>query len=159
MPVIVDTSREYFMNKLAAVLAGVWLGFQIGAGYVTAPLLFQNLERMQAGALAGVLFDVAAYFGLAVWLLVYTVYKSRADRGYGRAYTPKWIVLLLVLLAANQFLLTPVIEAHKNGTANWLLSLVGGSFGQWHGASSVVYMVCSIIGLGLVFRLLKLDIR
>ena len=145
------------MQKLAAVLAGIWLGFQLGAGYVAAPLLFQNLDRMQAGALAGVLFEVAAYFGLAVWVLVLAVYKSRARRGYGRAYTPKWMVLLLVLLAANQFLITPAIMALKAGEAHWLPALLGGSFGRWHGVSSVVYMVCSLIGLGLVFRLLKLD--
>lgn len=157
MGVIFDIRREGFMKKLAAVLAGVWLGLQLGMGYVAAPLLFQNLQRMQAGELAGVLFNVVAYFGLAVWLLVYVVYKMHVERGYTRSYTPKWIVLLLVLMAVNQFLITPVIEAHKAGESNWLLGLIGGSFGQWHGVSSIVYMVCSVIGLGLVFRLLKLD--
>ena len=50
-----------------------------------------------------------------------------------------------------------MIEAHKSGGSNWLLSLLGGSFGQWHGTSSVIYMLCSLLALGLVFRLLKLD--
>ena len=53
--------------------------------------------------------------------------------------------------------LFPVIEAHKTGGSNWLLSLLGGSFGQWHGTSSVIYMLCSLLALGLVFRLVKLD--
>ncbi len=147
------------MKKLAGVLAGAWLGLQLGVGYLVAPVLFQNLERMQAGALAGVLFTVTAYIGMFVWLLVYFTGRSEQKRAYARAHTGKWILLLLALLAVNQFLITPVIEAHKTGTANWLLTLLGGSFGRWHGISTIIYMVCSVLGLGLVFRLVKMEWR
>ncbi|WP_368495243.1 MULTISPECIES: DUF4149 domain-containing protein [Neisseria] len=147
------------MKKLAGVLAGAWLGLQLGVGYLVAPVLFQNLERMQAGALAGVLFTVTAYIGMFVWLLVYFTGRSEQKRAYARAHTGKWILLLLALLAVNQFLITPVIEAHKTGTANWLLTLLGGSFGRWHGTSTIIYMVCSVLGLGLVFRLVKMEWR
>ena len=54
------------MNKLAAVLAGVWLGLQLGIGYVAVPLLFQHMGKMEAGAMAGSMFDFVAYTGLAV---------------------------------------------------------------------------------------------
>ncbi len=147
------------MKKLAGVLAGAWLGLQLGVGYLVAPVLFQNLERTQAGELAGVLFTVTAYIGLAVWLLVYFTGRTEEKRAYARPYTGKWVLLLLVLLAANQFLVTPVIEAHKMGTANWLLTLLGGSFGRWHGVSTIIYMVCSVLGLGLVFRLVRMEWR
>lgn len=147
------------MKKLAGVLAGAWLGLQLGVGYLVAPVLFQNLERMQAGALAGVLFTVTAYIGMFVWLLVYFTGRSEQKRAYTRTHTGKWILLLLALLAVNQFLITPVIEAHKTGTANWLLTLLGGSFGRWHGISTIIYMVCSVLGLGLVFRLVKMEWR
>lgn len=147
------------MKKLAGVLAAAWLGLQLGVGYLVAPVLFQNLERVKAGELAGVLFAVTAYIGLAVWLLVYFAGRQEAKRAHGRSHTGKWIWLLLALLAVNQFLVTPVIEAHKTGTANWLLTLLGGSFGRWHGVSTVIYMVCSLLGLGLVFRLVKMEWR
>lgn len=45
------------MNKLAAVLAGVWLGLQLGIGYVAVPVLFQHMGKMEAGAMAGSMFD------------------------------------------------------------------------------------------------------
>lgn len=148
------------MNKTAGVLAAAWLGLQLGVGYLVAPVLFQNLERMQAGSLAGILFNVTAYAGLAVWLLVYVAGRLENRRNpYAKVRAGKWVLLLLILLAVNQFLITPVIEAHKTGTANWLLSLLGGSFGKWHGTSSIIYMVCSLLGLGLVFRLVKLEWR
>ncbi|WP_107928139.1 DUF4149 domain-containing protein [Neisseria animaloris] len=145
------------MNKLAAVLVGVWLGLQLGVGYLVAPILFQNMGRMEAGALAGVMFNVVAYTGMAVWLLVYFIGRAELNRHVMRSHTNKFVLALLSFLAANQFLVTPVIEAYKAGTTNWLLSLIGGSFGQWHGISSIIYMICSVLALGLVFRLLKLD--
>ena len=145
------------MNKLAAVFAGVWLGLQLGIGYVAVPVLFQHMGKMEAGAMAGSMFDFVAYTGLAVWLLLYFIGRHELGRSLMRSKTNKFVLLLLSLLAVNQFLVTPVIEAHKSGGSNWLLSLLGGSFGQWHGTSSVIYMLCSLLALGLVFRLLKLD--
>ena len=65
--------------------------------------------------------------------------------------------LLLTLLAANQFLIAPVIAAHKAGTGNWLLSLAGGSFGIWHGISSLIYLACGLIGAGLLLRYLSFN--
>ncbi|WP_434968546.1 DUF4149 domain-containing protein [Neisseria musculi] len=147
------------MKKLSGVLAGVWLGLQLGVGYLAAPVLFQHLERMQAGALAGILFTATSYIGLFVWLLVYFTGRLEQKRNDTRRHTGKWILLLLALLAVNQFLIAPVIEAHKTGTANWLLMLLGGSFGRWHGVSTIIYMVCSVLGLGLVLRLVKMEWR
>ncbi|UOO82664.1 DUF4149 domain-containing protein [Uruburuella testudinis] len=145
------------MSKLAAVLAGAWLGLQLGIGYLAVPVLFQHMGKMEAGAMAGTMFEVVAYSGLAVWLLIYFIGRHELSRSLLRSKTNKFVILLLVLLSVNQFLVTPVIEAHKAGTTNWLLSLVGGSFGQWHGTSSVIYMLCSLLALGLVFRMLRLD--
>ncbi|WP_342345879.1 DUF4149 domain-containing protein [Kingella potus] len=106
------------------------------------------------------LFATANYFGLAVWLLAWFAAKSRRPHGFGRnerSIAPKFIAVLLLLLAANQFLLAPVIAAHKAGTSNWLLSLAGGSFGIWHGTSSMIYLVCGLIGAGLLLRYLSFN--
>ena len=89
------------------------------------------------------------------WLVV----RSDRNRSFSNSgkVAPKFIILLLLLTAANQFLMTPVIAAHKAGTENWLLSLLGGSFGMWHGISNVIYLVCSFLGLGLLLRYLKFE--
>ncbi|WP_107855414.1 DUF4149 domain-containing protein [Neisseria weaveri] len=145
------------MNKLAGVLAAVWLGLQLSVGYLFAPVLFQNMTKMEAGKLAGFMFDIVSYTGLAIWLLVYLIGRHELSRSLMRTHTNKFVAALLALMAVNQFVVSPVIEAYKNNTGNWLLSLVGGSFGQWHGVSSIIYMVCSLLAVGLVFRLVKLD--
>lgn len=147
------------MNKLAAVLVGAWLGLQLGVGYLVVPVLFQHMSKMEAGAIAGTMFDFVAYSGLAVWLLVYFIGRHELNRSLLRSKTNKFVLILLLLLVASQFLVTPVIEAHKTGTSNWLLSLTGGSFGQWHGISSIIYMVCSLLAVALALRILRLDWR
>lgn len=145
------------MNKLAVALAGVWLGLQIMAGYVAAPVLFQALPKLQAGAIAGELFNVVSYAGLLIWAGVYFIGKREASSKNIRSINGKLIAVLWVGLAVNQFLVTPVIEAHKTHTENWLLTLVGGSFGMWHGISSLIYLVCALVAAGLVWRIAKLD--
>ena len=145
------------MNKLAVALAGIWLGLQVMAGYVAAPVLFKSLPKLQAGAIAGELFSVVSYTGLVVWALVYFIGQRAASVRNLPSINGKLIAVLWLGLAANQFLVTPVIEAHKTQATNWLLNLTGGSFGMWHGISSLIYMICAILALVLVWRISALE--
>lgn len=54
-------------RKISRYVATLWLGMQIMAGYIAAPVLFKMLPKMQAGEIAGVLFDILSWSGLAVW--------------------------------------------------------------------------------------------
>ena len=147
------------MNRLCTLLTSLWLGMQVMAGYVAAPILFERLGKQEAGNIAGVLFSINNYFGLLAWTMAWLVVRSNQNRSLNNngKVAPKFIILLLLLTASNQFLISPVIAAHKTGTANWLLSLLGGSFGMWHGISSIIYLVCSLLGLGLLWRYLKFE--
>lgn len=147
------------MNRLCALLTSLWLGMQVMAGYIAAPILFGQLGKQEAGNIAGVLFSINNYFGLLAWIVAWLVVRSSQNRSLNNndKVAPKFIILLLLLTASNQFLISPVIAAHKTGTANWLLSLLGGSFGMWHGISSIIYLVCSVLGLGLLWRYLKFE--
>ena len=151
--------QDKMMNRLCALLTSLWLGMQVMAGYIAAPILFERLGKQEAGNIAGVLFSINNYFGLLAWIVALLVVLSNRNRSLNNngKVAPKFIILLLLLTASNQFLISPVIAAHKAGTANWLLSLLGGSFGMWHGISSIIYLVCSVLGLGLLWRYLKFE--
>ena len=151
--------QDKMMNRLCALLTSLWLGMQVMAGYIAAPILFERLGKQEAGNIAGVLFSINNYFGLLAWIVAWLVVRSERNRSLpdNGKVAPKFIILLLLLTASNQFLISPVIAAYKTGTANWLLSLLGGSFGMWHGISSIIYLVCSVLGLGLLWRYLKFE--
>ncbi|HGG9976242.1 TPA: DUF4149 domain-containing protein [Neisseria meningitidis] len=131
-------------RKISLYAATLWLGMQIMAGYIVAPVLF----KMQAGEIASVLFDILSWSGLAVWGAV----LAAAFAALTRRQTAL-LLFLLSALAANRFLITPVIEALKYGHENWLLSFVGGSFGMWHGISSIVFMATALLSAVLSWQL------
>lgn len=148
------------MRRLIALLSALWLGMHIGFGYLVAPLLFTRLQtlpdgKMLAGNLAGVLFHWVNGLGFITWLCVFWLLRRDNQHAYHRNKLPIWALTLTVLIAINEWLITPVIEALKNGQHNWLYDLTGGGFGLWHGISSIIYLIVSLIGLGLCVRLLR----
>ncbi|WP_037586085.1 DUF4149 domain-containing protein [Stenoxybacter acetivorans] len=143
------------IQRALAILTGIWLGAQLIVGYVVAPILFQHLPKMTAGNLAGELFTLLSYFGLAVWFGFVAFLSHRIQATAVRVL----LAVLCLLIAANQWLITPVIEALKTQGQNWLLSWLGGNFGMWHGISAVVYLLVSLIGGYLVCRFLRLKMH
>lgn len=142
------------MRRFCALLLGVWLGLHLGFGYIVAPLVFTRLSsladgKILAGNIAGSLFHIVHLFGIAVWFAAYFLARCDNRYGYRKTHMPHWIGVLIGVLAINEFLITPVIEAIKNHKNNWLYDLIGGSFNAWHGASSIVYLVCMLLGTAL----------
>ncbi|MDK4689541.1 DUF4149 domain-containing protein [Kingella negevensis] len=150
------------MRRLSALLISIWLGVHIGFG-IAAYNIFSKLSHLSdgkilAGNIAGVLFSIVNWFGLLAWLLVFIIARQdNQRRSYDKSRIPAWTIVLLVLIAVNQFLFSPVIAALKTQQSNWLHSLIGGGFGMWHGLSYVIYMIAGLVGLGLCIRLLRLD--
>lgn len=153
----VHNLKQILIYRLSALSLGVWLGMQLTAGYIAAPLLFRHFPPQQAGEIAGILFDWVHYCGLAAWLAAYILIK-RHQAGhfycYERAKAPALTLTMLVLLAVSQFLVTPVIEAFKNQSSHWLPGLLGGSFKQWHAVSGTLYLCTTLLGLCLTVRYL-----
>lgn len=148
------------MNRVTALLISSWFGIHIMGGYIVAPILFKNLQITQAANIAGTLFTVSSYVGLFAWILAF--WQIRQTHNH-LMYRPKkrldlWLSALLVLsIGINQFLITPVIEAFKSGTTNWLMELMNHSFGVWHGISQTIYLITTILGIILLLRLLRIN--
>lgn len=147
------------MQKILAILVSAWLGAQLTAGYVVAPVLFQHLHKMDAGNIAGELFGLLAYAGLVVWLLVGIYGYCQQRHHFFPGSTLVWISILWILQAVSQWVVTPVIVALKTGGQNWLSDSVSHSFALWHGISSIIYLIISLIGLYLVGKLLNIKWR
>ena len=125
------------LRKISLYAATVWLGIQIAGGLI-----------MQAGEIAGILFHIISWLGLIIWGILFLTHT--------KILTLLQTILLCTLLlsvAINQFLIAPVIEALKYGYENWLLSLLGGSFGMWHGISSIVFMATALLSTALSWQL------
>ena len=125
------------LRKISLYAATVWLGILAAGGLI-----------MQAGEIAGALFHIISWLGLIIWGILFLTHTKILTR-----LQTILLCTLLLSVAINQFLIAPVIEALKYGYEDWLLSLLGGSFGIWHGISSIVFMTTALLSTALSWQL------
>lgn len=125
------------LRKISLYAATVWLGIQIAGGLI-----------MQAGEIAGILFHIISWLGLIIWGILFLTHTKILTR-----LQTILLCTLLLSVAINQFLIAPIIDALKYGYEDWLLSLLGGSFGMWHGISSIVFMATALLSTALSWQL------
>lgn len=142
-------------DGLAAVLLVAWVGGVWAIGYIAAPTLFAELsDRQLAGNLAGELFKWIGWVGIVAgsYLLVHRLGKHGFP-ALKQSYF--WIVLaMLLLVLGQQFGIQPVMQAMKDQVMPQAVmeSAFRDRFATWHGISSIVYLVVSLLGLLLVWR-------
>lgn len=131
----------------------LWVGGLWAIGYLAAPVLFAELgDRQLAGMVAGKLFALIAWFGLAAALYLLIFLAARAGTRVLRQ-AGFWLVLLMAGMAAVQlFGIQPLMAQLKLDALprEVMESVVRDRFATWHGISSIVYLLQSLSGLALV---------
>ena len=108
------------------------------AAWVTPTLIYSQGDRHLAGVLAGKLFSIETYVGLAVALLALLLFP-RGKFAWGYA--------AVALLAVNEWALKRLMTlARPSGSA------AGLSFGAWHGVSAVLYVLACVAVALLVWN-------
>ncbi|MEN9784493.1 MAG: hypothetical protein RJA24_1836 [Pseudomonadota bacterium] len=145
-----------FAEGLQSIAVTLWVGAMWGIGYIVAPVLFSRLgDRALAGLIAGKLFSLIAWIGIgcAVYLLLFRMVR------YGGGIFKQgvfWIVLLmLALVCAGEFGVQPIMAALKEEALpkQVMESVLRDRFAAWHGVSSVLYIIQSLLGAALVVLL------
>ncbi len=140
-------------EALYLIAITLWVGGLWAIGYMAAPVLFASLgDRQLAGMVAGKLFALVGWLGLgcAAWLLIFLV-----SRWGGRVLRQAvfWLVVLMALMtAASQFGIQPLMAQLKLDALprEVMESVLRDRFAAWHGVSSILYLVQSLLGLWLV---------
>ncbi|AKM00901.1 DUF4149 domain-containing protein [Burkholderia pyrrocinia] len=145
-------------HRVFRLLSAVWVGSLLTIGYAVAPVLFKTLERMTAGSVAAQLFRIEAILGVVCGVLLLALSNQQVRRGSSEYRRVRWIVAAMVVcVLVGYFALQPFmnalrVAAMEAGTdiAN---SPYASRFGMLHGVSSVFYLVESVLGLMLIWRL------
>ena len=130
------------MNRLRRVfrlLLVLWAGSLWSLAAWVAPTLFAAQgDRHLAGVLAGKLFSIEAYVGVAVAVMALLLPgRSKYLLGY----------LAAVLLAANEWVLRGFMHsAQIHGSA------LGLTFGAWHGVSAALYLVGCLCVVVMIYK-------
>lgn len=145
------------MRKLSEALyllaITLWVGGLWALGYLAAPVLFASLnDRQLAGAVAGKLFAIIGWIGLgsAAYLILFLLARQ-GGRFFKSAVF--WLVFLMTLMsAASQFGIQPLMAQLKVDALprEVMESVLRDRFATWHGFSSILYLLQSLLGLWLV---------
>lgn len=131
------------VRNLFRVLLVLWAGSLWSlAAWVTPTLFYAQGDRHLAGVLAGRLFSIEAYLGVAAAAMALLLPgRTRMAGVYAAA----------ALLAVNEWVLKRFMEsARVHG------STTGLSFGAWHGVSAILYIIAC---LGLLLVVWKENLR
>lgn len=145
-------------HRVFRLLSAVWVGSLLTIGYAVAPVLFRTLERMTAGSVAAQLFRIEAILGVVCGVLLLALSNQQVRRGSDEYRRVRWVVAAMVAcVLIGYFALQPFmnalrVAAMEAGTdiAN---SPYASRFGMLHGISSLFYLVESVLGLMLIWRL------
>ena len=142
-------------DNLSLIAVTLWVGGMWAIGYIAAPVLFSALsDKMLAGMLAGKMFTVIAYVGLVCggYLVLYRPARFGAVAFKQGVFWAAAAMLLLTI--AGHFGVQPILEALKEQALprDVMQSVLKDRFATWHGISSGLYLLQSLLGLVLVLQ-------
>ena len=145
------------MRKLSEALYFIaitlWVGGLLAIGYIAAPVLFASLgDRQLAGMIAGRLFAIIGWVGVgcSAYLLIFIVFRWRSRFLKSSVF---WLCFLMLLMSlASQFGIQPLMTQLKTDALprEVMESVLRDRFVTWHGVSSILYLMQSMLGLWLV---------
>ena len=141
--------------RLRVLLVTFWAGSLWTIGYVIAPLLFATLtDRAQAGTLAGLFFKAGAWISLICGAsLLAIIWTQRVHST--RILQIKLVSGMLLCTVLGYFGLQPymaelrAIAAQSGGIMD---DAMRSRFGMLHGAASAIYLIQSVLAVGLVLK-------
>ncbi|AOI70017.1 hypothetical protein WI73_00845 [Burkholderia ubonensis] len=145
-------------HRVFRLLSAVWVGSLLTIGYAVAPVLFRSLERMTAGSVAAQLFRIEAVLGVVCGVLLLVLSNQQVRRGCDEYRRVRWILAAMVgCVLIGYFALQPFMNALRvaamDAGTDIANSPYASRFGMLHGVSSLFYLVESVLGLMLIWRL------
>lgn len=141
-------------RKLTLIIITLWVGALWMTG-LAAYVLFDTLsDRQTAGHLAGRLFTIVSYIGMAsaFYLLIQRLVEF-GTTALKQSYF--WAVLVMLLLVlAGHFGIQPLLAQLKASALpnDVMHSVFSSRFSAWHGVSSVAYVIECLLGFVVVLK-------
>ena len=156
-----DTSSYLGAQRIFILIAGLWVGSLLTVGYLVAPAIFSTMtDRQAAGMVAGSIFRLEAYLSMIVCIGLMVLANLLVNRSLQQFKIIRWLLLAMLFCSvAAAFIFIPWMNALRdNALAQGMPVMLSPSamlFGRLHGASSILFMIQSALGIFLVWRLTK----
>ena len=156
---IVAADRLALFQRLFILIAGVWVGSLFTVGYLVVPTIFANLQdRQVAGMIAAAIFQAEAYVSVLVCVALLLLANTLIKRKVDNYRNTRWVVLVLLLISAlTCFGFIPYMNALRQEALLLGMPVMASTsaslFGRLHGISSGLFLIQSLLGLWMVWRL------
>jgi hypothetical protein len=124
------------------------------------PTIFANLQdRQVAGMIAAAIFQAEAYVSVLVCVALLLMANTLIKRNIGNYRSTRWVILVLLLISAMTcFGFIPYMNALRQEAlllgVPVMASPSASLFGRLHGISSGLFLIKSLLGLWMVWRLI-----
>jgi hypothetical protein len=155
----VAADRLALFQRLFLLIAGVWVGSLFTVGYLVVPTIFANLQdRQVAGMIAAAIFQAEAYVSVLVCVTLLLLANALIKRKLENYRNTRWVILVLLLISAMTcFGFIPYMNALRQEALLLGIPVMASPsaslFGRLHGISSGLYLIQSLLGLWMVWRL------
>ena len=142
-------------RHLALLTTTAWVGGLWAVGYLAVPILFHaQPDRQLAGMLAGQMFVVLGYIGIVCGAYLLAWRLAVSGRAALREGVSRIAAAMLLFTLLSQFGIQPLMADLKAQALPLEVtqSAFAGQFRMWHGASSILYLLQSLLGALLVIR-------
>jgi predicted cobalt transporter CbtA len=141
-------------QKLTLIIITLWVGALWATGFNVYVLNGALQDRQLFGSVAGQLFTIVSYIGMAsgFYLLIQRLLDYSTGALKQSFFWAVFAMLLLVL--AGHFGIQPILaqlkaDAMPSGVMDGIFAE---RFGKWHGVASVAYVVECLLGFVLVLK-------
>ena len=148
-------------QRIFSLISGLWVGSFITIGFLVVPVLFSSLgDRQVAGMVAANLFKFTAYFGVFISLILMIMANHFVRHGKSQYRLTRWVLLgMLACTVGAAFILIPWMNSLRDQALTLGLSVRESTyavlFNRLHGASSTLFLIQTILGLSLMWRVTK----
>ena len=149
------------LQRIFTIVAGLWVGGFVTVAYLVTPILFSTLgDRQVAGIVAGNIFRVEAYFSIALSLVLMVTANFLVSKGENAYRLIRWLLLDMLACAISAGLvLIPWMSSLRDQANADSISVMASSsaalFSRLHGVSSSLFVIQSVLGIALLWRLTK----
>lgn len=150
-----DSPMKNLTNHLSAIALILWVGGLWVIGYLAVPTLFYSQpDRQLAGMLAGKMFEILGYVGIVCGLYLLLHRWMEVGKQVSRDISAWLVIAMLLITLVTLFYIQPLMADMKSQVLplDVMQSTFAGQFKMWHGISSVLYLIESLLGAWLVIR-------
>jgi hypothetical protein len=157
----VAADRLVLFQRLFLLIAGLWVGSLFTVGYLVVPTIFANLQdRQVAGMIAAAIFQAEAYVSVLVCVALLLLVNTLIKRNIDNYRSTRWVILVLLLISAlTCFGFIPYMDALRQEALLLGIPVMASPsaslFGRLHGISSGLFLMQSLLGLWMVWRLTR----